>query len=296
MPRSRFVGADSAPTAPATTNLGDYIDIKLAYAEYTVPTNRFDLRFTIGKFDSVLGIEYRSQESPDRITVTPSLICRYTCGRPIGLKARGRFFDDLLIIALAVTNGSSFVEFFPFYDEIDVNIFKTVSGRIASRLPIGAGLEIGASGAFGAQDFQASNNVYQWHWGVDLHLEVRDLDLRAEYVSGAAEGHDTAATSSSPAVTCGDTQCLHYQGAYGQVAYRALNWLMPYARVDWRDAVHQYGASFAYLSDLVRLTVGARVDIGESVILKAEYILDRELGPIPQFPNDVLTTSMVVKY
>ena len=37
-----------------------------------------------GKFDSVLGFEYRSLESPDRIGITPSLICRYTCGRPIG--------------------------------------------------------------------------------------------------------------------------------------------------------------------------------------------------------------------
>ena len=28
----------------------------------------------------------------------------------------------------------------------------------------------------GAQDFQTSDNVYQWHFGADLHLEIRDFD------------------------------------------------------------------------------------------------------------------------
>ena len=40
------------------------------------------------------GIEYRTQESTDRIGIAPSLICRYTCGHPIGLKARAQFFAN----------------------------------------------------------------------------------------------------------------------------------------------------------------------------------------------------------
>jgi hypothetical protein len=280
----------------AATGLGSFMDIKLAYLEYTIPTDRFDLRLSAGKFDSVLGIEYRGQESPDRITITPSLICRYTCGRPLGVKARGRFFNDWLIIALAVTNGSSFVQLFPFYEQIDTNLFKTISMRLATRIPIGAGLEIGGSGAFGAQDFQKDNSVYQWQVGADLHLDIRDFDLRAEYQSGAAEGKDTAASGGNPAVTCGDAPCLHYQGAYGQAAYRVLNWLMPYVRVDWRDAIHRAGLSFVYVSNLVRFTGGVRVELGEHVIIKAEYTYNHELGRIPQFANDVFTSSMVVKF
>ena len=157
LPRNRNV------SDPTGLYLGDYVDVKLAYVEYTVPTDRFDLRISVGKIDSTLGIEYRTQESPDRITVTPSLICRYTCGRPTGLKIRGRFFNDLLVAALAVTNGSNVTEQFPFSDEIDVNNFKTVSGRLSTKLPIGAGLELGVSGAFGAQDLQPSDGIYQWH-------------------------------------------------------------------------------------------------------------------------------------
>lgn len=33
-----------------------------------------------GKFDSVVGREYRIQEADDCITVTPSLLCSYVCG------------------------------------------------------------------------------------------------------------------------------------------------------------------------------------------------------------------------
>ena len=231
MPRNRNV------SDPTGLYLGDYVDVKLAYLEYTVPTDRADIRIYVGKIDSTLGIEYRSQESPDRITVTPSLICRYTCGRPTGVKARARFFGDLFDVALAVTNGSNVTEQFPFSDEIDTNNFKTVSGRLSSKLPVGAGLEVGVSGAFGAQDFQVSDSVYQWHVGGDLHLEIRDFDLRGEVVSGSADGQNQG--TGMLLVQCGTAPCLHYKGAYGQVAYRVLNWLMPYARVDWRSAFHR---------------------------------------------------------
>jgi hypothetical protein len=294
VPRSRNV-SQAAPNDPSKigTALGDFIDVKLAYVEYTVPSDRFDLRLSVGKLDSVLGIEYRTQESPDRIGVIPSLICRYTCGRPLGVKLRGRFFNDAFTVALAVTNGSNFIEGFPFYDEIDTNDFKTISGRISIRRPVGAGLEIGASGAFGAQDFQTDNNVWQWHAGADLHFEIRDFDLRAEYVRGAAEGKDLPGP---PSVPCGVAPCLHYQGAYGQIAYRVLNWLIPYARVDWRDALHRSGESFLYISELMRVTGGVRLELGTNVIVKAEYTYNRELGRIPQFPDDIFTSSMVVKY
>jgi hypothetical protein len=51
-----------------------------------------------------------------------------------------------------------------------------------------------------------------------------------------------------------------------------------------------------YISQLVRVTAGLRAELGAHVIVKAECTHDRELGRIPQFPNDVLTTSLVIKY
>ena len=285
VPRSRNV-SDAMGTF-----LGDFIDVKLAYLEYIAPLTRMDLSLYAGKIDSVLGIEYRTQDAPDRLTVTPSLICRYTCGRPIGVKARARFFDGALVAAVAVTNGSHVVEMFPFYDEIDVNQSKTVAGRLSYRIPVGAGLELGASGAYGAQDNQTSDGVKQYHIGGDAHLVWGDLDVAGEAVYGRALG-----LSEPGEAPCGIAPCLEYRGAYGQAGYRAFNWLMPYFRSDWRRALHQSGASFLYFSDAVRFTGGLRFEIGTAVIVKAEYTRVREIAPVPDFPDDVFTSALVVKY
>ncbi|MDI1448688.1 hypothetical protein [Polyangium sp. 6x1] len=285
VPRARDV------SAPGDRALGDFIDVKLAYAEYLVPIERFELSLYAGKFDSVLGWEYRSREAPDRLTVTPSLLCRYTCGSPLGLKARGKFWDGAMILNVAVTNGSHGSENFPFHGEIDRNDWKTVAGRIASRAPLGAGLEVGLSGSIGAQDLQNAEDALHKHVGVDLHLDWHDFDVTAEVMHGLFAG------KSAPGDTkCGLAPCLRYRGGYLQVGYRVLNWLTPYARVDARDAIHRSGASFVYLSQVLRATAGVRMELGPHLILKAEYNLNRELGRAPQFPNDVFTSSMLLKY
>jgi len=285
VPRSRDV------SNPNGLFLGDFIDVKLAYGEWRPNIDAFSLTLQAGKFDSVLGYEYRALESPDRIGITPSLICRYTCGHPIGVKARARFFDDALIANVAVTNGSHFSEGFDFSDETDTNEFKTVAGRLSSL--IAKHVEVGVSGAFGAQDWQASDSIYQWHYGADVHVDWKDLEATAEIVQGRAEGQ----TSTLPtAVHCDEAACLHYTGAYGLVAYHLTNMLIPYARVDWRDAMHQNGASFVYISDLMRATVGLRTEIGSRVIVKVEATKNQELGRIPQFPDDVVTSSLILKY
>jgi hypothetical protein len=287
VPRSRDV------SDPSGHFLGDFLDVKLAYVEWRPKLDAFALSIFAGKIDSVLGIEYRVEEAPDRIGVTPSLICRYTCGRPLGVKARARFADDRFVLNLAVTNGTSFLEMFPFYNETDVNDGKTVSARVSTRLPVGNGLELGASGAVGPQDNQSQDSIWQWHVGADLHLDFHDVDLSAEYVKGKAEGATDTGMNANP---CDLAPCLDYQGAYGLVGYRATNWLIPYARVDWRDALHRSGASFVYVSQLMRATAGVRLELGSAVIVKAEYTLNRELGKIPQFDDDIFTSSLVVKY
>lgn len=286
MPRNRNV------SSPDGLFLGDYVDVKLAYVGYLVPTRRFELELQGGKIDSVFGYEYRVQESPDRITVTPSLACRYTCGRPLGFKARAKFLRSrALVIAASLTNGSSFQEGFGFANEIDTNHFKTVAARVSYRFDVGAGLEIGASGQLGAQDLQPADDVYQWQYGFDAHLDVRGVELASEVVIGKVDGE---AAPGEPA--CGSAPCLDFKAVYGLIGYRALNWLMPYVRADWRDALHRSGASFVYVSELVRLTPGVRFELGTHVAIKAEYTLNRELGRIPQFRNDVVTTSVVTKF
>jgi hypothetical protein len=256
-----------------------------------VPVKRFDLDLYAGKFDPVFGYEYRIQESPDRITVTPSLMCRYTCGRPVGLKGRAKFLQSrALIVAMSVANGSSVRESFGFANEVDTNHFKTIASRVSYRFSVGAGLEVGASGQLGAQDLQRSDDAYQWQYGFDAHLDIRGVEAAAEFVMGTMDG-----VTAPGELPCESAPCLDLKSAYGLVGYRALNWLMPYVRVDWRDALHRSGASFVYVSKLYRITPGVRFDLGTHVAIKAEYTINRELGPIPQFANDVLTTSLVAR-
>jgi hypothetical protein len=284
MPRGRDV------SDPEREFLGDYVDIRLAYAEHRLEREHIKASLFAGKFDSVIGVEYRSQEAPARIEVTPSLLCRYTCGYPIGLKGRVQLYDQLVLNA-AITNGSHFSEGFAFHDEIDTNDFKTGAARLSYSLPSVKELELGVSGMFGAQDNQKADDTWQWLYGVDAHLHRDDLVVRAEFVQGRARG-DTEAGQPR----CNLAPCLRFKAAYGLVGYRATNVVMPYLRADWRDALHSAGASFVYISELMRVTAGIRLTINEHVIVKGEYTLNRELGRIPQFANDVVTSSLVVKY
>lgn len=276
---------------PARFALGDFIDLKLGYLRWQAPVKRLDLDLYAGKIDPPFGYEYRVQESPSRVTVTPSLMCRYTCGRPLGLKARFRFLPRrALILALSLTNGGSLTEAFSFASEIDTNHFKTAMGRLAYVLPVGAGLEIGASGSVGAQDFQPSDRVLHKQYGLDLHLEIKGVELTGEFVQGRIDG-----ASEAGAAPCGLAPCLDFKSAYGLLAYRALTWLVPYTRVDWRSALHQNGANFVYHSDTLRITPGLRFELGTSVIFKLEYTVNRELGRIPGIRNDVFTSSLVAR-
>lgn len=275
--------------------LGDYADLRLAYVEHRIVRDWMELSLFAGKFDSVVGFEYRSQEAPTRIEVTPSLICRYTCGYPLGVKARALVLDKKLGVNVAVTNGSSFSEQFSFYNEVDRNQMKTGAGRLHIE-PI-RGLELGVSGSWGAQDYQARDETRQWMYGVDFHLHRQDLVLRAEFVQGRVKGETSPPPDPRDSVKpCNEAACLQFKGAYGLVGYRLTNILMPYVRVDWRDALHRKGTSFVYISELARLTSGLRLALTHNVVVKAEYTLNRELGRIPQFPNDVLTSSLVISY
>jgi hypothetical protein len=274
------------------TFLGDFVDVKLANLRWFVPVTSFGLELQVGKVDSVFGREYRRQEAPDRTTVTPSLLCRYTCGRPIGIKSRWSFLPSrALMLNLSLTNGSPMQELFGFADEIDSNFFKTAAGRLSYKLPVGAGLEIGASGLAGAQDLQPFNDTLHWQYGVDLHLDIRGLEVTGEFLQGKLQGRDAA-----DGTPCGQVACLRFMGAYGLVGYRITNWLMPFFRTDWRDALHQNGDLFVYISQLVRFTTGVRFELGEHVIVKGEYTVNRELGRIPQFPNDIFTSSVVGRF
>ena len=232
----------------------DSLEISYARVAYK-PSEKYDFYLDAGKIDSVLGVEYRAQDAHRRLTVTPSLICRYTCGRPIGIDAR--YVGTRVNASAAMLNGDNFEERFSPDSELRANTVPTFAGHLEYKLPIGQALWVGASGAIGPQDGQSNPGVRQWHFGVDANLiDLHGFDATAEYVKGRQRG----ATSGDPVADqmagleragCDLADCLVYQGAYLMVSRRLKNWI-PYARFDWRDATHQRGAEFVYEASSIR--------------------------------------------
>ncbi|HEY7376559.1 MAG TPA: hypothetical protein VIF57_30650, partial [Polyangia bacterium] len=74
-------------------------------------------------------------------------------------------------------------------------------------------------------------------------------------------------------------------------------------RADLRDALvwlgnpdASGGADRLYVTKQWRATLGARFAPNEHVVIKAEYLHNGEYGGIPQIPDDVFTSSLVLIY
>src|SRR6185369_7793106 len=86
--------------------------VEQAFGRVT-PLKNAELALSVGKFDSVFGIEYLDNQANFRIGITPSLMARYTTGQSIGVKAFYRYqFGGATAISLnaAGTNSGTFVE------------------------------------------------------------------------------------------------------------------------------------------------------------------------------------------
>jgi hypothetical protein len=269
----------------------DILDIELANVSWHPPIDGGDLLFTLGKMNSTLGVEYRTQDAFNRLGITPSLICRYTCGRPLGVQARyiGGGLRDRWSLSGSLTDGDNFDQRFEHDYALKANRLPTASGHVEYLLPTDTSLELGASGAIGPQDGQPDLGIPQWHIGFDVRLrDVRGVDVTAEYVQGIQAGKTMSMTP------CDVAACLSYKGAYVLVDRRMNSHFTPYVRMDWRDARHQNGVEFVYESHTLRATVGVHAELGSRIIGKLEYTWNRELGNIPQFADDIITSSVVV--
>ncbi|HEX3902137.1 MAG TPA: hypothetical protein VH853_04750 [Polyangia bacterium] len=282
---------DFTPRTGSNFSLGDVFDADIVQLEW-MPTRAQKTSIFVGKFDSVLGIEYRERKSDQRYGITPSLISRYTTGTAVGVKVRSKFGpDDLLVLAGAVTNGSFTTEQFFFYNETDVNLGKTASGRISLHPPLPLDMELGTSASYGPQDRSPNDAGKMWFWGVDYQLHLRRADLRAEYLRG-----------SSPGDPVNGVYGLHlYGGGYVElVAYLQAHFGL-IGRIEYRDAFIWLGdpnapggADRAYLTKGWRATGGVHVNFTDRIILKAEYLHNGEYGGVPQIKDDVFTTSLVL--
>jgi hypothetical protein len=270
---------------PRTGNdfhLGDLVDVDLAQIEW-LPTESQRTSVFVGKVDSVIGIEYRDRKSDRRFGITPSLMARYTTGTAIGLKFRSKFgSDDWFVIAGALTNGSNTTEQFHFYDEVDSNNGKTVSGRASIRLPFST--EIGLSGSWGPQDRVTDTAHAMWFVGPDLLVQASRFNIKAQFLTGRAPGGGVE-----------EAYGLDLNGG----GYLELNVMLTpgwgvLGRAEYRDALVWRGIERAYVTKSWRGTAGLRYAFGTRAVLKAEYLRNGEYGRVPGVANDIFTSSLVL--
>jgi hypothetical protein len=286
---SRALFTSSVNFTPRTGtefDLGDSFDIDLAQLEW-MPTSDGKTSIFVGKVDSVVGIEYKTRKAHQRFGITPSLIARYNTGTAVGVKARTKLFNDHIVVAAAVTNGSFSTEQFHFFTETDTNAFKTLSGRVALRLPLGSGsFEVGPSGSWGTQDGASDGGGKMWFVGADAELDLSRFVLKASWIRGKAPGDELSMTYSLDL----------NNGGYVETNILLTPVIGLLGRAEMRDAVVQQGTERLYITKNWRATAGIRLIFNPQAIVKAEYSHNGEYGGTPGIPDDVITTSAVMAF
>jgi hypothetical protein len=282
-------GINFVPRRGSEFDTGDFFDVDIAQLEWT-PVEGGGHSLFAGKFDSVVGLEYRHRKSDQRFGVTPSLVHRYTSGTATGFKARSKLWDGRVILAAALTNGSFGTELFHFNDEIDSNDWKMLSGRAGLKLPLFVGdLEIGFSGQRGTQDRGLDGSGSQWLIGADALLEGTRYSLEAQWLRGKVPG--------DPVNRAYGLDLRH--GAYLQGTLLVTPWLGLLGRAELRDAEVWLGAEPVerlYITRSWRATAGLRLVLSALMTAKIEYLHNGEYGDVPGIDNDVLTSSFVISY
>jgi hypothetical protein len=264
-----------------------------------VPFETQELAVSVGKFDSVFGIEYLDNQANIRTGVTPSLIARYTTGQSIGAKVFYRIqiapLWSALSLNVAATNSGTFIE-----------VLQPPDASLTGR-PVGSGrlgyelntapvqVKIGVSAMYGARNDQPDPAAHQKALGADLRVALFGLYVNAEYVrvDEDAGGPKTTSAGSFPL-----SSAFWARGGYVQLAYAVpievgvLRKVTVYGRYDRR---HAWFEGFTPLT-VQRFTGGVRIDLGDALILKGEYLANRELAGAPNVDNDVVTSSLVYSW
>jgi hypothetical protein len=300
--RPRYQLADNAimrasinfvPRTGSDFALGDFIEADQAELEY-LPTQDGKTSIFIGKMMPIFGIEYKERKSDQRFGITPSLVDRYTTGPQLGVKVRSKLLNDWLILAGAVTNGSSTTEQFHFYSEIDQNWGKTLNGRAAINIPVGHlfrnddKLELGLSGEWGPQDRATDDSGKIWFEGLDLQYLNANFSVKAQLIRGGAPGLPDAAQNVYGLQ-------LHPSG-YLEFDWQVLPIFGFMVRTSLRDAIVTLGTDRIYITKEIQYTAGARVVFNPHIVAKVEYVHNQEYGDIPSFLDDIYTSSLVLAF
>jgi hypothetical protein len=265
-----------------------------------VPFDSQELALSVGKFDSVVGIEYLDNQANIRTGVTPSLIARYTTGQSLGAKLFYRIQIPALWSAvslnLAATTSGSFVESLQMPDASLTGV-PVGTGRLGYELNLQKfQMKVGGSALYGPRNDQRDRHVLQHIAAADLRLAFAGLYLNAEYVHVDEDEGNGAKTTSLGVFPL--TSGFHARGFYAQLAYALavdagpLHKITVYGRYEQRNA---WFDGFTHLT-VDRITGGLRVDLWEALIVKGEILVNRELEGAPSVPNNVQTLSVVYSF
>jgi hypothetical protein len=297
----RLYNPDPSENIPA----GEYTRLFLeqAFGRIT-PLKSAELAISVGRFDSVFGIEYLDNEANFRIGVTPSLLARYTTGQSVGIKAFYRYqiipANSAVSLNVAGTNSGSFVEALQGPSR-SLTGQPVLAARLGYELNLSrVSLKIGGSAESGPRNDQSySTDVPQTLLGIDVRLILPTLTLAGEYVHVKEE--DAGTTPPVDKLTGAnlfpmDLYEFYVHGFWIQAAEELPLSLDPfrvtvYVRYEQRHAQYPDFVGSTILVD--RFTGGVNVGLGETLQLKAEYLVNRELDGAPQVANNVFTSSAV---
>lgn len=265
------------------------------------PFSSVELSLTLGRFDSVFGIEYLENQANLRTGVTPSLVARYTTGTSVGAKLFYRLqiapLWSALSLNVAATNGGTFVEALQ-PQEVSLTGRPVASGRLGYELSLpGVQLKLGGSGLYGPRNDQHDREALQRAIGADARINLFGLSLAGEWVhvdEDRGPGNDKVTGAGLQT----GASAFHVRGFYGSLAYELpfsagfLRKITAYGRYDHR---HAWFEDFLPMT-IQRITGGLRVDLWESLALKGEYLRNLEGGGAPPVENDVIAASAVFSF
>lgn len=275
-------------------------DLQQAFGR-VIPFSSEEFAVSLGKFDSVFGIEYLENEANLRIGITPSLIARYTTGQSLGLKAFYRLqFPKLwsaLSLNVAATTSGARVEAL-MNPNISLTGVPVGTGRLGYELNLQKlQVKLGVSGMYGPRNDQHSAQVLQKALGADLRVSAFGVSFLAELVRLA----DDQGIAAGKLTGLGEAELASGFAVTG--FYATLAWQLPFEGERFQHATI-YGrydhrrAQFHGFSpvEVDRFTAGFRIDLFGALAVKAEYLVNREVAGAPDVANDVFTSSVVFSW
>lgn len=265
------------------------------------PFSSAELSISVGKFDSVFGIEYLDNEANIRTGITPSLIARYTTGHSIGGKIFYRIQLPALWSAISVnlagTNSGTRIEELVGPD-LSLTGVPVGSGRLGYELNLKAlQAKLGVSGLIGPRNDTRDVQSKQWAYGADARITAFGFTVSGELIHLVDEAPSAPLRAlKQTGLGLGELiTAFQVSGGYVQLQYAVplttdwLTGLALYGRYDRRNATFQ---GFDTV-ETERFTAGLRIELFAMVAIKAEGLFNVENVSTPDVANDVFTSSVV---